>query len=161
MRTRGIGVGSQVVDGVIVGVQAAGGLGDGEDADQPGEEEEDSAEGEEEAEAIGDETLAGAVRAVGTVVPVIVVASSAGALLVATVGRTATVASVILTGAAGTAFEIGGRDDGGHPDHSTRAMSRDYSDWAAVTTVGKIIVVARWMGRDWRRCCCGGPEAEA
>jgi hypothetical protein len=32
------------------------------------------------------------------------------------------VASIVLfERAAGAAFEIGGRDDGGHPDHSTRA----------------------------------------
>jgi len=115
------GGGQPGVDGVVVGVEPAGGLGDGEDADQPGEEEEDCAESEEEAEAVGDEALAREVRAVGTVVPVVVVAPSAGALEVVVVGRTATVASIVLFGAAGTAFEIGGRDDGGHPDHSTRA----------------------------------------
>jgi hypothetical protein len=96
-------------------------LGDGEDADQPGEEEEDGSESEEEAETVGDETLTGTVRAVGTVVPVVVVAPSAGALEVASVGRTAAVASIVLFGAAGTAFEIWRRDDGWHPDHSTRA----------------------------------------
>ena len=116
------GGGQPCVDGVVVGVEPAGGLGDGEDADQPGEEEEDSAESEEEAKAIGDEALAREVRAVGTIVPVVVVAPSAGALEVATVGRTAAVASIVLfERAAGAAFEIGGRDDGGHPDHSTRA----------------------------------------
>jgi hypothetical protein len=31
------------------------------------------------------------------------------------------VASIVLFRAAGAAFEIGGRDDGWHPDHSTRA----------------------------------------
>ena len=116
------GGGQPCVDGVVVCVQPVSGLGDGEDADQTGEEEEDGAEGEEEAKAIGDETLAREVRAVGTIVPVVVVASSAGALEVATVGRTTAVASIVLfKGAAGTAFEIGGCDDGGHPNHSTRA----------------------------------------
>ena len=41
------GNGQPCVDGVVVDVEAGGGLGDGEDADQPGEEEEDSAESEE------------------------------------------------------------------------------------------------------------------
>ena len=102
------GGGQPGVDGVVVGVEAAGGVGDGEDADQPGEEEEDGTEGEEEAEAVGDEALAGAIRAVGTAVPVVVVAATAGALEVAPVGRTAAVASIVLSGATGAAFEIGG-----------------------------------------------------
>jgi hypothetical protein len=42
------GGGQPCVDGVLVGVEPSGGLGDGEDADQPSEEEEDGAEGEEE-----------------------------------------------------------------------------------------------------------------
>jgi hypothetical protein len=96
-------------------------LGDGEDADQPGEEEEDGTESEEEAEAIGDEALARAVRAAGTVVPVVVVAPAAGALEVVAIGRTTAVASIVLFGAAGTAFEIWRRDGCWHPDHSTRA----------------------------------------
>ena len=115
------GGGQPCVDGVVVDVEAAGGLGDGEDADQPGEEEEDGTESEEEAEAIGDEALARAVRAAGTVVPVVVVAPTAGALEVVAVGRTAAVASIVLFGAAGTAFEIWRRDGCWHPDHSTRA----------------------------------------
>src|SRR5664280_767064 len=74
------GGGQPGVDGVVVGVEPGGGLGDGEDADQPGEEEEDGTESEEEAEAVGDEAVPGAVRAAGTVVPVVVVAATAGAL---------------------------------------------------------------------------------
>jgi len=50
------------------------------------------------------------VRAVGTVVPVVVVASPAGALEVVAIGRTAAVASIVLFGAAGAAFEIWRRD---------------------------------------------------
>ena len=115
------GGGEPCVDGVVVGVQPAGGLGDGEDADQPGEEEEDGPEGEEETEAIGDEPLAGTVRAVGPVVPVVVVAPAAGALEVVAIGRTTAVASIVIFGAAGTAFEIWRRDGCWHPDHSTRA----------------------------------------
>lgn len=109
------GGGQPGVDGVVIHVDAASGLRDREDTDQSSEEEKDGAEREEEAKSISHEALARASRVAGTIVPVVVVAPSAGALQVAIIGRASTVASIVLCGAAGTAFEIGGRDDRWHP----------------------------------------------
>jgi hypothetical protein len=55
------------------------------------------------------------VLAAGRFVPVVVVAAAAGALQVATVGRTPALAAVVLFASAGTAFEIGRCDDCRHP----------------------------------------------
>src|SRR5271156_4673750 len=69
------------VDVVIVGVDVAGGLVDEEGADDGDEEHEVAGEGEEDAHAIAMEALVGAAATVGSVVPVVAVATAAGALV--------------------------------------------------------------------------------
>ncbi len=73
---------------VLEGVEGAivtASLGDEEGSDDSGEEHKDGGEGEEEAVAVGGELLAGASA---LCVPVVAVASAAGALIVLVVGRT-------------------------------------------------------------------------
>ena len=75
------GGGEPGVDVVVVGVDVAGGLVDEEGADDGDEEHEVAGEGEEDAHAVAMEALVGAAAAVGALVPVVVVASAAGALV--------------------------------------------------------------------------------
>ena len=120
------GQGEPLVDVVAVGVEVAVALGAEEDTDDGDEEHQDRAEGEEEAEAIGGEALTGPATRAGGFVPVIVVAATAGALEVAAIGWAPAMAAVVFLAAAGTAFEIGGRDDGRHNHLAALAMGRAY-----------------------------------
>ncbi len=61
---------------------------------------------EEEVEAIGAQAGAGAAIGAVRAGPAVVVAASAGAFEIAAVGRTPTVAAVVLAGAAGAAFDL-------------------------------------------------------
>jgi hypothetical protein len=67
----------------------AAGLGDEEDGDQGGEEHEVAAEGEEHAETVAGKFFTGTAATCGAVVPVVAVASAAGALVALVIGRTA------------------------------------------------------------------------
>ncbi len=66
---------------MVVGVDVAGGLIDKESADDGDEEHEIAGESEEDSESITMEALVGAAAAVGALVPVFAVASSAGTLV--------------------------------------------------------------------------------
>jgi len=139
-RMGGTAAGSQALMAVVVGVEPAGGLGDGEDADQRGEEEEDGSESEEEAEAAGDKALTGMVRAVGTVVPVVVVAPPPVRLRSWPLADGGCCLHRPLRSGGGGVSRFGGvMVVGIRITPHARAMSRDYSDWAAGTT-----------GEEWR-----------
>ena len=73
--------GDPLVDVVVVGVDVAGGLVDEKSGDDGDEEHQVAGEGEEDAEAIAMEAFVGATMAVGSVVPVVAVAASAGAFV--------------------------------------------------------------------------------
>ena len=73
--------GAPLVDVVVVGVDVAGGLVDEEGADDRDEEHEVAGEGEEDAHAVAMEALVGAAVAVGAFVPVVAVATAAGAFV--------------------------------------------------------------------------------
>ena len=121
------GGGQPGIDVAVVGVDVAGGFGVDEDADDADEEHDDGSEGEEEAKAVGGETLAGAARAAGGFIAIVVIAAAAGALEVAAIGRAPAVAAIVLFNPAGTAFEIGRRDDGRQETHlMAHAMGRAY-----------------------------------
>ena len=73
--------GNPLVDVVVVGVDVSGGLINEEGADDGDEEHEVAGESEEDTEAVAVESLVGAAAAVGALVPVVAVSSSAGALV--------------------------------------------------------------------------------
>jgi hypothetical protein len=75
------GGGEPLVDVMVVGVEVAGGLIDEEGADDGDEEHEVAGEGEEDTHSIAMEALVGAASTVGALVPVVVVATAAGAFV--------------------------------------------------------------------------------
>src|SRR3981189_712048 len=105
---------------VVVGVDVAGGLVNEKRADDGDKEHQVAGECEEDAHAVATETLVGAAAAVGAIVPVVVFASAAGALVS---WRTAAGAVVVvfestLSFLVGFVWSDGGRHRGALSKHA-------------------------------------------
>ena len=120
------GSGEPLVDVAGVGVNMAAALRDEEDADDGDEEHEDCGEAEEEAESVAVQALAWAWAAAATFVPVVRVATAAGAF----VGWRASSSAVVAVFELATTFfgarrRDWGRDDCRHCDSLCEASRED------------------------------------
>ena len=110
--------GEPLINVLVVSVVAAAGLRDKEGADDGDEEHEVAGESEEDSEAGAAKILARASTALGAIIPVVVVAATAGALVCR---RTPTVTAIVIFNAALLfAFSIKRRDGRWHGDRFHR-----------------------------------------